>query len=302
MSHLNSRRLFGLLISVLSVSACSNGQESVSAIREGQFLSTAFVEGLQFDTGSTSGRTGEQGAYQYQAGEQVELSIGDVVLPRIPASAVVTPLDVFMAEESSQTDVVNLTRLLSALDEDANPANGIQISQSAHDSATGLNVDFSSGDFDNQVINWVANSGSTTTQLPNADQTLQLLTQSLQTNGLITSGCGSDHRYVGRTAEFSTFFHNVSGSLTVLDNCTIEITNFNYDGLGPSVFFYAGNDRQYNRDDVFILGSRLNGTVWINDTIRLTLEEGQTLDSFNSISVWCIDFNANFGDAFFGDA
>lgn len=294
-------QLISALLLVVLISACGTEQEPVSAEREGQFLSTAFVEGLSFATETGSGRTGAQGTFQYQAGESVQFSIGDVVLPVIPSAAFVTPLDVFATNELGDRDVVNLTRLLSALDDDANSNNGIQIAQAAHDSAVGLNVDFASDDFDSQVVNWVANSGSSITELPDAGQSQQMLMQGLQANQLITSGCGADHRYVGRSAEFATFFHNVSGTLTVLDNCTIEITDFNYDGLGPSVFFYAGNDRNYDRDDVFILGSRLNGTVWVNDTIRLTLEDDQTLDSFNSISVWCIDFKANFGDAFFGD-
>jgi len=126
------------------------------------------------------------------------------------------------------------------------------------------------------------------------------LTQALVDNEL-TSECASTHRYVGRTAQLSNLAHGVSGTITVLNDCEIEVTNFNYDGGGPSVYFYAAQDRAFSGNS-FIVSEMLSGTRWINDTVRIFVPEGKTLDDFNSVSVWCRDFNANFGDAFFGDA
>jgi len=74
----------------------------------------------------------------------------------------VTPLDVFSTTEIGDTGVVNMTRLLQSLDTDGDPDNGITISPDAAASATGLSVDFNSASFDSEVINLVANSGSST--------------------------------------------------------------------------------------------------------------------------------------------
>jgi len=67
---------------------------------------------------------------------------------------------------------------------------------------------------------------------------------------------------------------------TIAENCTAD----NYIGA-----------------NAFSIGPLLSGTAWEGDTITLAIPEGKTLDDFDSISVWCFDFNANFGDAFFGD-
>ncbi|MEM7258723.1 MAG: DM13 domain-containing protein [Pseudomonadota bacterium] len=111
--------------------------------------------------------------------------------------------------------------------------------------------------------------------------------------------CSADHPFVRRTATLSTLAHGVSGSVTVVDDCTLEVINFNYDGRGPSVYFYGGQDGDYISDNAFSIGPRLNGRPWQNESLTLKIPEGKSLDDFNSVSVWCFDFNANFGEAFF---
>jgi len=121
------------------------------------------------------------------------------------------------------------------------------------------------------------------------------------TGNVITEDCSADHPYVGRTAALSNLAHGVSGNVTVINDCTLEVTNFNYDGGGPSVYFYGGQNESYVGDNAFSIGPRLNGRMWQNETLALAIPEGKSLDDFDSVSVWCFDFNANFGDAFFGD-
>ena len=117
----------------------------------------------------------------------------------------------------------------------------------------------------------------------------------------IVSVCGNDHPSVGSEAEFSMLAHNVSGTLNVIDNCTLQITNFNYDGRGPDVFFFAGVSQDFVSPGYFQFEQRLNGTEYINETIVLELPEDKTLDDFNSLSVWCIQVGVSFGDAYWGD-
>lgn len=111
--------------------------------------------------------------------------------------------------------------------------------------------------------------------------------------------CGSTDQRIGSSATFSTLAHEVAGTVTIIDDCTLEITGFNYDGQGPAVYFYAARDADYLSENAFVLGDQLNGPRYTNETIRLKLPENRTLADMNTISVWCVDFRANFGEAVF---
>lgn len=105
------------------------------------------------------------------------------------------------------------------------------------------------------------------------------------------------HPLVGKTAALSTRSHLVSGQATIVDNCTIEITNFNYDGLGLSkVFVYGGLGGDYRSG--FPIGDNLKGRVFTGQTLRVTMNAGD-INKLDGISIWCADVNANFGDAKF---
>lgn len=271
------------------------------------------VSGIQFDTASQSGRTNANGEFSYQAGESVVFSIGDIDLPSIPADTLITPLDIFSAGSNiADPSVINLTRLLQTLDTDGNADNGITIDDAAHLSATGLDVDFTASDFDLQVGNLIANSGSVTTQLIDGETALDHFEDTLMAEGLVdappetidmasgtdTASNGTDNPKVGNVSTFRTFAHGVTGTLTILDNRTLQITGFNYDGNGPSVFFYTGNDGNFSsRDGGQIIGPRLNGRIYTDETITLTLPDNLTLDDFNGLSVWCDIFFVDFGSA-----
>jgi hypothetical protein len=102
---------------------------------------------------------------------------------------------------------------------------------------------------------------------------------------------------VGKTAALSTVAHLVSGQAKIIDSCTIEITNFNYDGKGLSkVYVYGGLGGNYTAG--FPIGPNLKGTVYTGQTLRVSLNVGD-IDKLDGISIWCSDANANFGDASF---
>lgn len=111
--------------------------------------------------------------------------------------------------------------------------------------------------------------------------------------------CGSTHSTVGHVAELSTLQHGVSGTVTIVDDCTLEVTNFNYDASGIDVRFYGGIDGNYR--DGFGIGPDLvrPGNPYFNETLRVQLPEGQTLDDMNGVSVWCVDVFVNFGSGQF---
>lgn len=125
----------------------------------GVFLDSP-VAGIRYRTATRSGVTDNQGRFSYLEGESVTFSIGDIDLPSAPACSVVTPLDLVGTANLNDTSVVNIARLLQTLDGNGNPTDGITILDDAHTAATGMHLAFGSSDFDRDVINLVANSGS----------------------------------------------------------------------------------------------------------------------------------------------
>ena len=320
--------LFLPTLTALLLSACGGGgssgvsTETTNEVTEsspstnlltGRFVDSA-VEGLQYTTDSQSGVTGVDGTFDYLAGENVVSSIGDIVLPSVSGAELITPLSVFATDNITDQRVMNLATLLQTLDTDGDPEDGITISDAAIASATGLEVDFSSSEFENQVSNLVANSGSINTELVNMIEAVDHLQETLFIEGVEERPAAptppenlpapstdntSTHPLVGTSATFSDLAHDVSGTLTVIDDRTLEVSNFFYDGGGVTVFFYTGTDGDYRDGTAGAgpIGPQLNGRSYQGDTIRLTIPDNLTLDEFNGISVWCVPFRANFGDA-----
>ena len=293
-SSSQSRKVSGMvLITSIVLSACSSSETPVSAERSGNFIDSEAVEGLTYSTPSLSGVTDTTGAFRYLAGENITFSLGDLILPEVRATSVVTPLDIFDTDSVDEMAVVNLSRLLQSLDSDGDVNNGISIDSSAAESASP--VDFSSSDFEQQVVNLVANSGSVNTTLIDSNSAADNLESTLEANAIPASGCTSEHPLVGQEAQFETRHHDVSGTARIVDDCTIQISGFHYDGQGPAVYFYGAVDAQYSSSEAFIIGDQLNGTLFVDDEITLTLPEGRSLNELNGISVWCADFRIDFG-------
>ncbi len=119
--------------------------------------------------------------------------------------------------------------------------------------------------------------------------------------GLSVSGFASYPR-AGYQAELSTVYHNVSGAVTIVDENTILVEHFYYDGGGPAVYFYLGAE---DSSDAFKsgipIGPLLSGTPRNDDELVLHLSSPTTLDGYNAVSVWCADVKINFGSGTFID-
>lgn len=298
------RILLGM-ISLSLLSACGGGDSTQSQQTEnslkGYFVDSA-VENLNYITSSGAGSTDESGEFTYLLDEDITFSVGDITFPTVPAESIMTPLALFATDDIDNSSVVNTLRLLQSLDADGDVSNGIVILPQAHTLASGLSVDFSSDNFDEQVSELVANNGAVSTTLITANQATSHFQATLDDLNLYDSdSCEATHDLVGLSAEFSTLAHQVSGTATVIDDCTIEVTNFNYDATAPAVYFYAGSDGEFSDSNAFAISEQLrsDGTDYSNETITLNLPEGKTLDDFNSISVWCEEFSVNFGDISF---
>lgn len=297
------------IITAISLTACGGGSGSEpnnvtptptpivipATIYTGIFIDSA-VENLQFKTANESGYTNAKGEFSYQLNEKVTFSIGDIEFPEILANTTLTPLELFNTNDINSTSVVNMLRLLQSLDDDGDPDNGIKIPSKAHELAKNLTVDFSSAGFDQQVADLVLMSGAVNSTLISAEQATYHFQLTLNgTNNGDQTSCAKTHSKVGYSGNFQTFFHNVSGTATIIDDCTIEITNFSYDGGGPQVYVYAGSNHDYLSNSAFAISQNISGIVYENDTLTLRIPVNKTLDDLTGLSVWCSDFNADFG-------
>ncbi len=296
-----------ILIFIASLTACGGGSSStnvpttpppppVQTVLTGKFIDAA-VQGLSYQTATQSGTTDETGQFSYIAGETITFSIGDIEFPTINAASILTPLSIFTTTDINDNRVVNLARFLQTLDEDGNTSNGITISTIAHTQSMGAVVDFASANFEQQVETIVANSGSSNVILISAADAINHLQASIDV--LNSSNCTSDHPKVGYTGEFSTLAHDVSGKATILNDCSILIEMFNYDGSAPLVYFYAALNKDFAGSNAFSIGPELSTTQYNNATFTIALPSNKSLDDFDSLSVWCVEFSANFGDLVF---
>lgn len=124
----------------------------------------------------------------------------------------------------------------------------------------------------------------------------------LATAGLAGSTARAQEPYPRRgwQAELSTLFHNVSGTVTIIDERTLHVSHFTYDGGGPAVYFYLGTqDTPAAFQAGLSVPPLLTGMPFNDEPITLTLPVGETLDGYEAVSVWCADFNVNFGSGTF---
>ena len=136
--RINSISALGLVVlAATSTVSCGGGSSSgsteESALLRGVFIDSP-VAGLSYETPTVSGVTDSDGVFNYREGEAVVFSIGQLALPLVVASEMVTPLDMAESEDVSDSSVANIARLLQSLDEDNDPSNGIVISEAVSES------------------------------------------------------------------------------------------------------------------------------------------------------------------------
>lgn len=110
--------------------------------------------------------------------------------------------------------------------------------------------------------------------------------------------CSSAHAKVGQRAELSMLQHGVAGTATIVDDCTIRIESFDFDGGGIEVRIYGGVDGDYTAG--FAMGPNLvRSTPYAEEVLEVQLPLDRTLDDLDGISVWCVAVGSSFGDGLF---
>lgn len=118
------------IATTLALTACGGGSSSkstpVSQSATGVFLDSA-VQGLEvLQNGKSLGKTNEKGEYTYVvSGGAVTFKLGELTLGSTMPKAVITPADL----TTNSQQLVRTLQILQSADNDNNPTNGIQISE-----------------------------------------------------------------------------------------------------------------------------------------------------------------------------
>ena len=110
--------------------------------------------------------------------------------------------------------------------------------------------------------------------------------------------CDSSSPLVGVTRPLRiSNLYGISGLVTIVSDCEIEISNFFYNGAGPNISVYAGIDNDFVNG--VNMSEHINGQVFESATLNLFLPDGASFNEFNSISIWCYEFDVDFSSASF---
>jgi len=110
-----------------------------------------------------------------------------------------------------------------------------------------------------------------------------------------SAACSASHPRVGFRADLgiNTGEGQVRGLVTMVDDCTLELSGFSYDGNGIDVRVYGSKNSTFRPG--FSIGPDLVGRHFDHETLRVRLPAGKTLDDLAWVSIWCVAVGANFG-------
>jgi len=113
------------------------------------------------------------------------------------------------------------------------------------------------------------------------------------------TGCGKTDPRIGWRADLgiNTGEGQVSGFVSMVDDCTLELTHFNYDGNGIEVHVYGSKNQSFSPG--FVIGPDLFGRGFHDATLRVQLPQGKKLDDLDWVGIWCVAVGANFGSGAF---
>jgi len=90
--------------------------------------------------------------------------------------------------------------------------------------------------------------------------------------------------------------HGVKGTATILDERSIRLTHFSYDGAAPYMYVYLATNQTAAAFDIGgLTASPRLARAYNDETYLVQLPTGQTLEGWNAISIWCRAVHASFG-------
>ena len=91
-------------------------------------------------------------------------------------------------------------------------------------------------------------------------------------------------------------FHDVAGTIRIVDDCTLAIDDFYFDGGGIVVKVYGGTNGDFS-DGIAMGPDLVRDRPYEGESISVNLPEGVTWDDVDSISIWCLTVGVDFGSA-----
>jgi hypothetical protein len=129
------------------------------------------------------------------------------------------------------------------------------------------------------------------------------LSSSLLLGVFFAAGSAPAHALYGRaawTAQIPPGAHAAQGVAIIINERTLLIEHFTYDGTAPLVYFYLGaTNTQNDFLNGIPIGPQLD-RAYADETLTVTLPPGQSINGYTAISVWCVQFSVNFSSASFG--
>jgi hypothetical protein len=103
---------------------------------------------------------------------------------------------------------------------------------------------------------------------------------------------------VGWTAVLQTHFHDTAGTAEIVDESTILLRDFVFDGEGIDArLFLLPDGAQFN--DNYELTDNLVGDGFAGETLTLPIPDQAEMENWNLITLWCVPAGASFGDGVF---
>src|SRR5262245_50505567 len=116
--------------------------------------------------------------------------------------------------------------------------------------------------------------------------------------GPVQTNCSITDLRVGQEATLIRREHGVSGVARIIDDCTIVIENFSYDGGGLDVRVVGASDSNL-RNRTILSNDLVRPAAYNNETLSFALPVGKTLADVQWISIYCVTAQASFGDGQF---
>lgn len=103
----------------------------------------------------------------------------------------------------------------------------------------------------------------------------------------------------GWEAELIGTSHDVSGTAVVIDDHTIELRDFTFDGGGLNARMYVLADGAPFSEAIETDSGNLVGTPFAGETLTLRLPSDSSPEGWNAISFWCVPARVGFGHGVF---
>lgn len=125
-----------------------------------------------------------------------------------------------------------------------------------------------------------------------------VLALSFAASAVPSAPAGEPYARAGWEARMPPGSASTSGVAVIVDERTIRLHHLNYSGAAPLVYLYLGADDAYAAFfDGIPIGPELHAMS--DACLTVQLPEGQTLDAWGAISVWCVEFDVLFTSAAF---